>query len=108
MKTSIEKQIYYIKKDITLLPHSLIEAIKHQKLHFLNTTKQLCRKKHNVELCNIPLDLDNYKSIKLCKFNKCNGVLIINDYDYYAKLHDLISNTKKFTEITKAMKKYTR
>ena len=27
-------------------------------------------------------------------------MLIINDYDYYAKLDDLILNTKKFTEIT--------
>ena len=29
MKTAIDKQIYYIKKDITLLPNSLIEAMKH-------------------------------------------------------------------------------
>ena len=29
VKTAIEKQIYYLKKDITLLPNSLIEAIKH-------------------------------------------------------------------------------
>ena len=36
----------------------------------------------------------------MCKFDKGNGVLIINDYDYYAKLDDLILNTKKFTEIT--------
>ena len=96
MKSAIEKQIYYIKKDIALLPNSLIEAIKHSKLQFFNTAKQLCRKKHNVELHNILLHLRNDKSIKLCQFFKGNGVLIIN---YYAK-RDLILNTNTFTEIT--------
>ena len=100
VKTAIEKQIYYLKKDITLLPNSLIEAIKHSTLKFLNAAKQLCRKKTNVELHKILLDLKNDNCIKLCKFDKGNGVLIINDYDYYAKLDDLILNTKKFTEIT--------
>ena len=95
VKTAIEKHIYYLKKDITLLPNSLIEAIKHSTLKFLNAAKQLCRKKTNVELHKILLDLKNDNSIKLCKFDKGNGVLIINDYDYYAKLDDLILNTKK-------------
>ena len=57
VKTAIEKQIYYIKKDITLLPNSLIEAIKHSTLKCLNAAKQLCRKKCNVELHKILLDL---------------------------------------------------
>ena len=100
MKTAIEKQIYYLKKDITLLPNSLIESIKHSTLKFLNAANQLCRKKYNVELHKILLDLKNDKSIKLCKFDKGNGVLIINDYDYYAKLDDLILYIKKFTEVT--------
>ena len=34
VKTAIEKQIYCIKKDATLLPNSLIEAIKHSILKF--------------------------------------------------------------------------
>ena len=35
VRTAIEKQIYYIKKDITLLPNSLIEAMNcsHEALH---------------------------------------------------------------------------
>ena len=66
VKTAIEKQIYYIKKKITLLPSSLIEAIKHSTLIFLNAAKQLCREKHNVELHKILQDLRNDKSIKLC------------------------------------------
>ena len=36
----------------------------------------------------------------MCKFDKGSGILIINDYDYYAKLGDLILNTKKLTEVT--------
>ena len=96
MKTAIEKQIYHIKKDITLLPNSLIEDIKHATLKKFNTAKQLCRKKHNTELHKILLDLKNYKI--RCKFDKGNGVLIINDY--YTKLDDLIINTKAFTVIT--------
>ena len=60
----------------------------------------MCRKKHNVDVHKILLDLKNDTSIKLCKFDKGNGVLIINDYDYYAKHYDLILNTKQFTEIT--------
>ena len=65
----------------------------------MNAAKQLCTNKHNVELHKILLDLKNDKSIKLCKFDNGNGVLIINDYDYYAKLNYLILNVKKFTEI---------
>ena len=93
VKTAIEKQIYYIKKDITLLPNSLIEAIKHSTLKIFNTAKQLCRKKLNVEL-HKKLRLKNDKSIELGKFDKGNGVLIINGYNYYAKL-DLILNKIK-------------
>ena len=49
---------------------------------------------HNVELHKILLDLKNDKSIKLCKFDKGSGVFIINDYDYYAKLDDLVLERK--------------
>ena len=59
----------------------------------------MCRKKYNVELHKIPLDLKNDKGIKLCKFDKGNGVLITNDYDYYAKLDDLILNTQKIIKL---------
>ena len=59
----------------------------------------MCRKKYNVELHKILIDLKNVKSIKLCKSYKGTGVLIINDYDYYTKLDDLNLNTKLFTEI---------
>ena len=52
-----------------------------------------------MELHKILLDLINDKSIKLCKFDKGNGVLIINDYDYYAKHDDLILNTKKIPKL---------
>ena len=100
MKTAIEMQIYYIKKDITLLPNSLIEEIKHSTLQFFNAAKQLCREKYNEQLHEILLDLKNDKSIKLCKFDKSSGVLHINHYDYYAKLDNLMLNTKKITEIT--------
>ena len=48
------------------------------------------QKKHNVEPHNILSDLNNDKSIKLCKIYKGNGVLIIIDYDYYAKRDDQI------------------
>ena len=68
-------------------------------MKFCNTVKQVCRKKCNVELHKILLDLKNDKSIKLCKFDKGNGVLIINDYDYDAKHDDLILNENQFTEI---------
>ena len=61
VKTAIAKQIYYIKKVITLLPISLIEAIKHSTLKFFSDAKQLCRKKYNVELHKIPLDLKMIK-----------------------------------------------
>ena len=36
----------------------------------------------------------------MCKLDKGNGVRIINDHDYYAKLDDLILSRFKFTEIT--------
>ena len=90
MKTAIDKQIYYIMKDIALLPDSLIEAMKHSALKFCNTGKQLCRNFLYIQLHKILLYLRNDKSIQLCKFDKGNGVLIINDYDYCAKLDDLI------------------
>ena len=66
MKTVIEKQIYHTKKEITLLPNTLFEAIKHSTLIFFNAAKQLCRKKYNVELHKILLDLKFFKSIMLC------------------------------------------
>ena len=97
VKTAIKKPIYYIMKDITLLPNSVIEAIKHSTSQLFNTAKQLCRKKRNAELHNILFDLKNDNSIKLCKSDK--GVFIINDYDYCAKLDDLDINTPKNAEI---------
>ena len=65
----------------------------------MKAAKQLYRKKYNVEPHKIPFDLKNDKSIKLCKFDKGSGVLIISDYDYYAKFDDLILNKKKLLKL---------
>ena len=46
------------------------------------------------------MDLKNDKGIKLCKFDEGSGVLIINDFDYYAKLDDLLLNKRISTNIT--------
>ena len=44
-------------------------------------------------------DLRSDESIKVCSFDKGNGVVILNSSDYYKKLDAIISDKSKFEVI---------
>ena len=99
LKYAIEKEIYHTKKDLGQLPISFIDAVKHSTLAFLNSATQFCRQKYNVHLHNTLHTLSNGDSIKICTFDKSNGIQILNSTDYFDKLDKLIVDKSKFCEI---------
>ena len=45
-------------------------------------------------------NLSRDKSIKVCSFDKGNGLVILNSSDYYEKLDAIVNDATKFTTIT--------
>ena len=72
----------------------------------MNEAKILCGNRSNQALHQSLKSLAKDESIKVCKFDKGRGVLILNSNDYYSKLDSIISDSTKFTEIPETAKTY--
>ena len=63
--------------------------------------RNVCSSKTNRTLHRVLSDLRSDESIKVCSFDKGNGIVILNSQDYYSKLDSIINDTSKFVEIPK-------
>lgn len=96
---TVEKQVYHLKKENGELPTPFLKAVNPSMLNFLNSAKQFSRKKQNDVLHRTLRLSSKDDSIKVNKFDKGNGLLIINNQDYYNKLYDIVLDGAKFTDI---------
>ena len=67
---------------------------------FLSQANGLCSNKQNQLLHKTIRSLNRNKNIKICRYDKGNGVVILNSADYYNKLDTIILDKDKFEEIT--------
>jgi hypothetical protein len=101
LKASVESHIFTAKRAAVIpeLPTAACDEIKRSTLSFLNASKDSCRSKENVSLHRTLRDLRNDSNIKVCSFDKGNGVVILDSDDYYEKLDTIVLDTTKFKEI---------
>ena len=71
---------------------------------FVNADKRICAHPKNVDLHNTLKKLGDNSRIKVCKFDKRKGVVILDSHDYYAKLDCIINDSSKFHEINQDTK----
>ena len=75
------------------------DSLRHATQSFFNACKDVCGSRGNKELHKTLRNLRNDSSIKICSFDKGNGVIIMNSLDYYKKLDDIVLDKNKFKEI---------
>ena len=66
----------------------------------------MCCSRTNRSLHNSLKSLSTNNNIKVCRFDKGNGVVLLNTIDYYDKLDSIINDQTKFTEIPFAEKQH--
>ncbi len=59
----------------------------------------MCQQKVNQRTHDVLRDLANDESIKICKYDKGNGVVILNTTDYFKKLDEIVLDKEKFSEV---------
>ena len=66
---------------------------------FVSTCKNVCSSKKNQAIHNTLKKLARDKSIKVCKYDKGNGAVILDSEDYFSKLDTIVSDKSKFQEV---------
>lgn len=66
---------------------------------FISQAKYVCGSKQNQAIHKTLKKLAMNKNIKVCKFDKGNGTVILNSEDYFKKLDSIILDESKFEKI---------
>lgn len=105
MKTNIEKLIYSLKKNTNLnIDDETKDEIKYLVKKFVEKGNRICSSRANQCLHSTLNKLSKDSTIKICKYDKGNGVAILNSGDYYRKLDNIIEDKTKFIEINHNLK----
>ena len=104
IKTQVEQLWQFNKKTISCLIDSNTEAnvkdeIKHATHSYLHSAKSVCGARINQNFHSTLKNLKSDPSIKVCSFDKGNGIVILNTNDYFDKLDKIIMDKSKFKEI---------
>ena len=75
------------------------DSLKYAFTRFLNRSKQVCGTKQNQAFHRTLGNLASNSSIKVCSFDKGNGIVILDSADYLAKLDTIVLDTSKFVEV---------
>ena len=81
------------------LHNDILETIRHSTQTFINASKQICKQRFNMTLHKVLGNLKKDTSIKVCKFDKGNGTVILDSDDYFKKLDKIVLDKTKFKEI---------
>ena len=76
------------------------EELRHSTLSFLHSAKNVCGTRYNLNFHKTLKLLRSDPNIKVCSFDKGNGIVILNSKDYSEKLDTIILDETKFQEIT--------
>ena len=98
LKADIESGVssLYQDKDVS---SDVRDNIKYAVHSFVKSGNHICRNSQNKMFHKTLLDLSRDKSIKVCSFDKGNGLVILNSKDYYNKLDKIINDKTKFSII---------
>ena len=100
IKAKVESQFYRVKADLNSeLSEDDKNSIRYATQSFINYGKDFCGKYQNKETHKTLNRLKRDDSIRVCKFDKGNGVVILDAVDYYEKLDQIVFDDTKFKEI---------
>ena len=68
-------------------------------MSFLNSAKNVCGNRVNQKFHKTLSGLKKDDSIRICSFDKGNGIVIVNKEEYYEKLDKIIYDKSKFKEV---------
>ena len=89
------------KNDKKFVPPIILSSDFKDKLKssfnsFIHSSNGICQSKQNQAVHQTLLSLSKDKNIKVCKFDKGNGVIILNSNDYFNKLDHIVLDDSKF------------
>ena len=101
LKVEVEKLVSNVTKEFNVEMNSEFKnKLRSMCKSFLSQANGLCSNKQNQLLHKTIRSLNRNKNIKICRYDKGNGVVILNSADYYNKLDTIILDKDKFEEIT--------
>jgi len=94
IKVNFEKLFYSLKGNPDVAINDQIkDDVKYIFRKFTTNRSRVCSMRTNQALHKTLLTLANDSSIKVCKFNKSNGVAKLNTNDYNAKMEAIVGDT---------------
>ena len=100
IKVAVEQLVYKLKRNTDVsLNQEIKDDIKFLIKKFTDDANRACSSRVNQALHRNLVRLAQDPSIKICKFDKGNGVAIFSAKDYYDKLDKVILDKSKFEEI---------
>ena len=100
IKVNIEKLFYSLKEDPKVtINNEVRDDVKFIFRKFITDSSRVCSTQTNKPLHQTLENLAKDTTIKICKFDKGNGVAILDTNDYNAKLDAIIGDKSKFKEV---------
>ena len=96
-KTALYDRVNNIAK--TKCDASFRDTLKGSFNKFITSAKYICNTRFNRMLHATVDRLAKDSSIKVCKFDKGNGLVLLDTDDYYTKLDVIINDTTKFRKV---------
>ena len=104
IKVAVEKTVCSGYDDL-LISSDTKDEIKVAVSGFIKNANVVCSTSPNQMYHETLSNLAKDESIKLCNFDKGNGLVILNSTDYYDKLNTIIHDDTKFCEVPVVEKK---
>ena len=100
IKTQIEKLAFLLKRNTDVnVDDEIKDDIKFLVKRFVEEGTRACSTRQNQSLHRTINKLSQDSSIKVCKFDKGNGVAILQAEDYLSKLAKIVNDKSKFEEV---------
>ena len=98
----------YWRTNKTHLPHYLKEEMSGLTRNFLNSSKSKVTSTENQQLHKTLQNLSKDQSITVTRYDKGNGVCLMEKEDYLKKLDDIVNDRSKFEIVEKGKRKNAR
>ena len=101
MKTNIERLAFRLTNNTEThyVDEETKDEIKFLVKQFVDACNRICSKRTNRSLHNTSNKLSQDTAIKICRYDKGNGLAILDASDYNTKSNSIISDKTKFLEI---------
>ena len=100
IKCNVERVLYALKTDEGLnISDETSDEIKFATKKFVNDGQRLCSDRRNMALHRTLYSSSKNPEIKVCKFDKGRGVVLLDSDDYYTKLDYIVHDQSKFHQI---------